>query len=495
MVDKTIYTGGVINDKLGGLSTTFVTQVNCFPTSVATAFGTWVDSTGIYTAPNITFGDPFGDPGQPDGIMFKIRVEAESVDPSLHAFVAKVVQVSGTGEMITSEATTVMESSDDQISHVSCWAICHNPSASATFSVQMRDAGVGGGTTDDFLSTTLEIFPIDYAAIGMYSSTSASIYSGTTANQITGWGTDYESDTAKIQRNGNGIDLKTNNSRYLVLASCRWLGFSGNKTGRVVKIFADGTPQSMDHFYWGSTLEDFQSGTIVDLVESGGTTVDLNLRMYQGDGISARQGGAEDAGSAPTSALHSLCVIELKAGCEVFRSHDPTGQQVVATPGPIDIDVCDTVDFNDAASWTKKDVNEMDATVTMDALLGAQIACPYNGTSGFRWSAEGAITVNTVEEPRSVGSAFARGDDGGTAAVFGSVAKALGIISLTAGDDVGVSVNEGPDVSQGGGGKPETEPFASNEGIVFWGINLDTMDNEGAIIPQIMHYRTVQASN
>jgi hypothetical protein len=497
MVDKTIYTGGVINDKQGDLTASYVTQTGCFPTSVATAFGTWNDSTGVFTAPDITFGAA----GQPDGILFKVRVEIfDTLNGQYGTSTIKVIQVSGTGDMTTSESSAVVQNQGtEEEAHANCWAICHNPSAEATFSIQMRFGGIGGhAATDDFLNTALEIIPIYYSSIGMYSSTSTSVYSGTTANQITGWATDLESDTAQIQRNGNGIDLKGDNKRYLVFANSRWDGFTGDHTQRIIKLYADDTPLSMSKICWdNATFADFCGTCLTDIVETVTATVDLDLRMYQGDGTAARQGGAHNTGSAPdSSAVHSLVVLELKDGCEVFRSYDPTGlQEAVGTSGsPLDIDVCDTVDFNDSASWTKSDEHAMNAEVAMDCLSGANIAIPSEGLSGFRWSGEVKLTVNGTEELRSADSDMCIGNLSGNG-YFGFVANPLGVITLAQNDDLGVSVEEYAATQGGAGRSMESEDFGSDEGIVFWGINLDTMDDDGAVIPQIMHYRTVQASN
>jgi hypothetical protein len=336
----------------------------------------------------------------------------------------------------------------------------------------------------------LEIFPINYSAIGIYSSSSASLYGGTTPNQIGGWGADYQSDTAQIQINGtDAVDLKGDNKKYLVFGHSYWVGFTGTSTQRVIKLFADDTPLSMAYFNWESSTSDVMGQTTTDIVETAAATVDLDLRMYTGDGVLADEGGADSDGTAPTSTVeHIMVVIELKDGCDVFKSHDPTGLQACATAGPIDIDVCDTVDFNDAASFTKADANGMNATIAMDCFAGANIAIPRGAVgSSQTWSAEANLTVGGVEEFRSRHGNFQEGESGADDR-FGFVANPLGVVTLAQDEDLGVSVTEYTG-SSGGGGDCETTPFASDEGITFWGINLDTMDNEGAIIPQIMHHR------
>jgi hypothetical protein len=144
----------------------------------------------------------------------------------------------------------------------------------------------------------------------------------------------------------------------------------------------------------------------------------------------------------------------------------------------VDIEVCDTVDLNDTASWTKSAATTMNAEVAMDCLAGANIAIPSNGLSGFRWSSEAKLTVNGTEEDRSANSDYTKGFGGGTNSCYGHVGNPLGVVTLAQNDDLGISVQEYVN-SQGGGGNFETEPFGDNEGITFWGINLDTMDNEG----------------
>jgi hypothetical protein len=483
MVDKTIYTSGFFEGGAGDVTASWTTGIPDFlTTSVAAAFGTWTGSTGTF--------DIGSDLGTNDGIFFKWRYEFDiAVDPFRWNVISRMEQTAGADDFTTGYSGGYCHTNGNNLAWNNGWAFCHAPATNSTFRLNTLEGPNVAGSADDLVDAAIEVVPMNYSAIGMYSSTSTSLYGGTTPTVITGWATDFESDTAQIQRNVNEIQLKGDNKRYLILASTRReVGGDTGRTQRVLKLYADGTPKSMSHHMGpmdGGT--EHSACCLTDIVETATATVDIDLRLYRGDGELAREGGAGSDNSVPDSADHTLVVIELKDGCEVFRSHDPTGLQECATAGPIDIDVCDTVDFNDAASWTKKDVNEMDATVTMDALLGACVAVPRNTggiASSSRWSAEGAIIVNGTEENRSVAGTYSRGLDS-TESTFGHVLNPLGVISLTAGDDVGVSVTESG--SGTGGSDCETEPFGSNEGIVFWGINLDTTDNEGATVAPLIH--------
>jgi hypothetical protein len=476
MVDKTIYTGTKTSG-LTNLSTTFTAQTSFCGTSVATAFGTWSDSTGTYTSSDAA-----------DAIFFTFRIEATETVANESAILGKVVNKGGTAPtaMHSPLCGGIMETNDttEDTCWIVVWAIAVGPATDSTFELQLRDAG--GSPTGNFTTTSLEIFPINYGAIGLYSSTSTTAYSGTTPNQIGSFSADYQSDTAQIQINGtDAVDLKGDNKRYLVLGNSAWYdGWSTDVSQRVIKIYADGTPYSMGYFPWRSGAADAVGCTTSTILETVTATVDLDLRMYGGDGAGARQGGTANTGVSPTNALHTLAVIELKDGCEVFRSHDPTGLQECALLGPVDIQVCDTVDLNDTASWTKSAATTMNAEVAMDCFIGANIAIPKNAVGFLGWSAYAELTVNGTEKTRSRAGNY-QGHNG--TSIHGYVASLLGIETLALNDDLGISITEYTG-SEGGNGDVETEDFASDEGITFWGINLDTMNNEATSdAPVLIH--------
>jgi hypothetical protein len=208
------------------------------------------------------------------------------------------------------------------------------------------------------------------------------------------------------------------------------------------------------------------------------------MTLYRGDGILANQGGAVADGSIPTVGQHALVVIELNDSAEVFHSTDGTGNVDLNVTGPVDISISrvDDITFNDSASFTRVSSDEaMDATVAMDALLGANLWAAQEVVSATtRWTARAHFTVNGTEDADTKHGNYARNDQG-TLDTFGWSANLLSFVALSQDDNFGVSIQElagGED-----GGTFEINPDTAG----FWGINLNTLAGNAEMKQQ--HYR------
>ena len=109
MADKLVYTGGTVANKLTNLTTSFADQVGYFPDSSVTGFGSYNDSTGLWTAPSDTSGF--------DAVIIEWSIEYEDssngrVNPS-----SQFVQKSGSATQFRS--TPVCESNRCQ-----CTGVC-----------------------------------------------------------------------------------------------------------------------------------------------------------------------------------------------------------------------------------------------------------------------------------------------------------------------------------------------------------------------------------
>ena len=443
----------------------------------------WAEPTTLFPTEDRNDGSAYGksnatitlpSSGLADGYLFVGAYEFEDTSNGRCNPQGRFIQASGTGTFVGGPTGGYNRDTSEDRSYIRCWAFVDNPSASSTYTFQWKRDSDAPNTGDGTVRSELQVIPFYYSNHGIYSSTSASLYGGTTPNQVTGWSASDESDTAAIELVSNVVTVKTDNKRYLVLGSQFFEG-RGGRTQRWHGLEIDGTLEDAAKAYsmYRSTSNDESGDLFTWMLNRVTTDITIEQVCYRGDGVSALQGGADVDGSTPSVGDHALVVLELNDDAEVFLSRDTNQSALLATTGPVDLDVNETTDFNDTASFTDVTVSSINCVQTSDYLFGANVAAASNSVSdGTRWTAYAEFTINGTENADSVAGDYMRNNQS-SQDCFGWSANLLGFEALTAGDDVGVSVTE-LSGSEGGGAAVSPAGWTG-----FWGINLDTLEAAG----------------
>ncbi len=406
--------------------------------------------------------------GLADGYLIVGAYEYENSGSGRLSLQGRITQASGTGTFVGSPTGGYSRGSDDNHQYIRCWAFIDNPSASATFQFEFKRDFENAGASAKVVRSELIVIPFYYSDIGLYSSTSAALYGGTTPTVVTGW---TGTDGTNITRSGNVITLAGDNKRYLLLGEQYFEGYNDTRTQRWGGFRINSAQEDAAKGYWYSRFaaEDETGNLYTWLLETATSNVTVETTCYRGDGTAAGQGGGTNDGSIPTLGSHSLVAIELHESAEVFQSVDETGEQQLALTGPVDLNVFRSTDinFSDSGSWSRVSDTAMEAQKSMDALLGANVsAANKNVSTGTRWTAKSEFTANGTEQADTFHGNFMRGTD-----THGWSANPLSFVALTSTQDVGLSVTELP-TSLGGGGDV-TSPAGW---VGIWGINLDTLE-------------------
>lgn len=452
----------------GNLPKSWTAPTNLFDTlsrNDSSTYG-WAASTSTFTLPSS---------GLADGYLFIARYEYHDTSNGRFNPQGKFVQASGTGNFVGGPAGGYSRDNSEDRSYVSCWAFVDSPSASATFQFQWK------ADTDDATGGTqrssIEVIPLYYADIGMYSSTDAGLLGGTTPNVVGSWSTTLEG--TNITRSSSVVSVTGDNKRYLILASQFFEG-RGGRTQRWHGLDIDGSEEhaAKAYSYYRSTSNDESGDMFTHLLETSTATVTIEQTCYRGIGVSNGQGGASVDGSTPGVGDHALVVIELNDSAECFHAVDDTGGQTLATTGPVDINLCRTtgITFNDSASWTRANDTQMQAEFTGDSLLGVNLAAASeNVSTGSRWTAYAELTAGGTENANLFAGDYLRNNQT-SQDTFGWSANLMAFAGVLSGSDYGCSITE-LSGSEGGGDAQIQAGWAG-----FWGINLDTLEDTGASV-------------
>lgn len=428
----------------------------------------WADSTSTITLPSS---------GLADGYLFLWGYELEDTSNGRVTPQGKMVQASGTGNFESSFTAGYCRDNSEDRAYVAGWSFVDGPSASATFQFQWKrdfDSPTGGT-----VRSYIQAVPFYYSDIGLYSSTTAALYGGTTPNLMTGFS---GTDGTNITISSNQVSVTGDNKRYLVLGAGFMEGHGASRTQRWYGLEIDGT---FDHaakgcMYLRNASNDEGGESFIRMIETDTATRTIEMNCYRGDGVAAGQGGADVDGSTPTVAAHALVVIELNDSAEVYSSLDSVGGQEFAVTGPVDVDIASTsdIEFNDAASFTRSTDTGVNIETDMDVFAFANVSHAREASSigsGTRWTVHGEFTIDGVEVT-DVGfhGNYNRGNQS-SADCHGSSCNQAGVFAVTTGEDIGVS-NQELAGTEGGAGDIE-----SQAGWVGFGlINLDTLEDSGS---------------
>lgn len=388
----------------------------------------------------------------------------------------RFVQVSGTGNFVSGVTGGYNRDASEDRSYVRTWAIIDNPSALATIQFQWKaDADDATGGTQ---RSEIQVIPLYYSNIGMYTSADHSLYGGVTPNQVVGFSAVHESDTAAIEIASNVVTVKGDNKRYLAFGAQHYEG-RGGRTQRWIGFRVDGTKEDAAKacVYYRSGSDDESGGMYNHLLETATADRTLDSFCYRGDGIGNGQGGADADGSDPTVGTHAMVVIELNDSAEVFAGRDTNESQNLATAGALNMDIAQTTDIEDTASFTSISPTQVSAEQAMDALLGANIGAAQNNVGVTqRWTAYAELQKNGTVDADSFHGNYMRNNQG-SIDTFGYSANLLGALDFAQSDTMGVKHTELTG-SEGGGGNI-TSP-AGWQG--FWALNLDTLEGGGETV-------------
>lgn len=413
--------------------------------------------------------------GLADGYLIIGAFKYVDTSNGRHTPQARFAQILGSGNFVTGYTGGFDRDNSENTAWVRTWAFIDSPSASSSFQFQWKrdvDAPTGGTVRSEF-----QVIPLYYSNVGIYTSTSAALYGGTAPNQVTGFSAVTQSDTAAIEISSNVITLKGDNKRYLALGSQFFEG-RGGRTQRWHGFRVDGSKDdaAKAYSYYRNTSNDESGDMFTTLIDRATTDITIDQFCYRGDGVSSGQGGADVDGSTPSVGNHATVIVELKDGAKVFKTTGSTNQNI-ATTGPIDIQASKVadIDFNDSDTFTRASDTGINVGTATDVLLGANISAASQAiSSGNRFSGFAEFTKNGTEQTDSFAGDYLRGNQG-SQDTFGWSANLLGFVDVAADDDVGISATE-LSGSEGGGGAVHIQSGWAG----FWGIDLDTLDDEGS---------------
>jgi hypothetical protein len=467
--------GGVIGSTQP--STSWAAPANLFPTQQR-------NDGSIYSFASAT--STLTLPSGPDGYLLRANFRFEDSSNGRLNPVGRIVLAGGTGNMLSTQVAGYNRDNSEDTSYVQTVAVIDAPSAGATVQFQWMRGTDAPGTSDGTTQSAFEVIPLYYSNILMASgSTGQPTGSNPTKVSIL----DNEivaSDSAAISLASNTVTLKGDNKRYLVIGG-HFADYEVGRTCRLLSIDHDGVPDPSTRSYCfiRQTSNGEQGMMLWDIVETATADIDLTI-LLTGGGFGSGELGAESLGDQIPGggAEHdSLVVIELNDSAEVFRSHDSQiaeytgGQEISPDDNPVPINVMETSDFNDAASFTKASSTAINVTTAMDALVGANIIAGSTATvpSTNRFTGAAHITKNGTPDPETLDGSFQRGDQS-SSGTNGWSAQPGGFLALAANDDIGLATTRLLGTEFG------TQSELQTMGASLFAINLDSLEDiSGAI--------------
>jgi len=441
-------------------------------TYAAMEFAAETRNDGIYTqVSNTTF-----ELDTPGHYRITARLYLEDTSNGRYNPQAQVVLTSGTADVVfTTRATGYSRDTSEDTAGVEVEAYIVNASENAQFQLQWRrdtDAPTGGSVVN---ASSLQVIHYDHSAVGVYSLTTANQALGGTTPNVVGLTADFQSDTAAIEiSGGNLITCKTSGRLYEVI------GFiagdtGGARTQRIVQVdYTAGGPTGEPRgvAYHRSATNEYAGALITDLLEHGGTNITFELEVFRGPGVANGDGGADVDGSW-VSDTGGVCVIELPDGVEGGRWYDGTALQTISGTTDVDLNIARTTSHEDTASFSRDSNTQVEAVVTMDAMVQTNAFAAANDVSaGSRYTGIHSITINGTKQTLGVAVDYSRGNQG-TTSTFGWSGHAGAVYELLAADLIGSSAVR---IAGGEAGQTnQTQPGT----VIMYAINLDSFPGGG----------------
>ena len=406
--------------------------------------------------------------GLPNGYLILAAFELEHSGRSNPQ--GRLVQASGTGTFVCGGASGYTRQASDDRAYVRTWAFIDNPSASATIQFQWRrddDTPTGGTVRSSF-----EVIPLYYDNHGIYSSTSTSCPGGDSSpNQLTGWTVEDESDTAAIELSSNVVTLKSLNKRYLAFGSQYWQGIGNARTQRWHGFRLDGTKDDTAKTYTYAryaTCADIGAMFTTPIVV-GGSTRTVDQFVWRGEARDGfpEEGADQDGNTTGSNPSHAMVILELPDSAELFHGQNISLQNLNVAGTRVDMNLAETVNVADSASFTKSSDTAVNVEQDMDMLLGANISGGYTTQANARATVYAAAVIDGTEDTYNFHGNFGRGDSG-TQDCYGWGATILGAHSVSDGDTFGVNAGK---IS----GSESGAVAALQDSGGYWALNLDSL--------------------
>jgi len=286
---------------------------------------------------------------------------------------------------------------------------------------------------------------------------------GTTYTSIA-WDTiEEETATTVIQRNGSGpgINLKgASGDRFLVCVNANWAS-SSNRAQRTCRFTLGGTAitATSSSCYARNGTHDAGSINVVTLIEKTSASDEELLFQVRTGATGEAQDGTNFTRVQNNSGLWIMKLTDVTESC---RFHDATGAQNLSGASNIELNIFNTSDWTDSASFIRVDAATVSAEKTDAYLFGANVKLVSDTISNTRINNICNWEVDEVRQIQGKNSMFARNN-----ANFASAFNTCGIFDLTANEELDL---ESDLFGQGG----SNDATIANE-VGGWAINLGTM--------------------
>ncbi len=319
-----------------------------------------------------------------------------------------------------------------------------NASANDTVALEWRrdsDAGTGGSVAGKSSLTIVRLPDDSEAAYGYYGTPTANSFNGTTWTDATGWDVIRETNTASIelQTGGSDIRLKDANRNYLIIYGIPFYSGNSTRTQRIGRAVSGTTEieQSSSYFYRRNANNEYGVLYSMFVYRTSSANEDISIQGQRGladqDGSTTMMNGTGEAG---------VVVVELPDYVETFISVDDVGGQDVSQGGLLaDLNLMRTVDYNDSTSFTKEGIGHetMRVEKNMDMLVTASCRIERTDTSGTRLTLGSRFEIEGVDQDRSEHGTYVRGNQSSADTYNGSINPA-GVFAVSANDSVQVEV-------------------------------------------------------
>ena len=316
-----------------------------------------------------------------------------------------------------------------------------------------RDAGSSVGTLDANRSHVMIVNISEATSFGHYGLASGGAAFGAQSYATLPLSTISESG-ASISRTGDDITLQPGSS-YLVLGGCFFTGTTA-RTSRFTRFTLGGAhvPGSSGYAYMRDSSNEFGAPNSFGIVEVTGSPATLNFQA-RGPGPG---GTTVDGGGATDQARSGCFVVELVAGARWFGARDAAGGQDISAASTL-LTINQTVDRAEPGIVSANTATQATIAANLDLIAASGSMVRRTGSSGTRLTRETRVLVNgSPTSPAVVASGFYNRGDQGSQDCYDSAHPVRGIVGVTAGDTIEVSLDKTADAGwNDGGGSPLTD--------------------------------------
>ena len=214
---------------------------------------------------------------------------------------------------------------------------------------------------------------------------------------------------------------------------------TGNtRTQRWVGVREDGS--ALDHckgyFYLRNTGNNFIGAMFSCIIETAAVSKTVDLFAYRGDGVNAGEGGADQDGSAPSSAEYYLAVIELNDQTSCLQTTNGTQTTNINQPAITDVPSFDTTLVSNGSYFTNLGASggvTVEAAQDFTLLAGSNMSCAATSVGDTaRFTGHAQFFRDTTLQNETFHGNYLRNNQG-NADTFGWSANQIGTTDMTTG--------------------------------------------------------------